>query len=192
MPTQVIGAVAAVRAAWVRPPALATTEATSVWPASARVGLYDAPVAPAMGEQSRPFALHRSHVVSVRARLRRPDARGDAERAPDPGGARDGGDRGGSQGRAGVRDGSHEACVRDRGARGVGHANGHPDRLAGVLRRHRIGAGRRAPGEGAVGSVLVAAIPPVRERGGADALPDPRVGGQLLADDGIAPDGRAE
>ena len=62
--TQVIGAVAAVSAACVAPPELATTEATSVCPASAEVGLYDAPVAPAIGVQSRPFVLHRSQVVA--------------------------------------------------------------------------------------------------------------------------------
>jgi hypothetical protein len=58
-----MGAVAAVSAVWVTGPDVAATDATSVWPVSAAVGLYVALVAPVIGAQSRPFELQRNHVV---------------------------------------------------------------------------------------------------------------------------------
>ena len=53
-------------------PACAVTSATSSWPESADVSVYDADVAPAIGAQMRPFALQRSHCIRHRGRRRRP------------------------------------------------------------------------------------------------------------------------
>jgi hypothetical protein len=54
-----VDAVAVLKAVWLVEPAAAVTTATSAWPVSAAVTLYDALVALGIGAQRRPFALQR-------------------------------------------------------------------------------------------------------------------------------------